>query len=91
MRFLRGLLNETAMDIRLRIISPVKLLLDEMVDEVTLPGTLGPFVVLRNHAPIISSLEQGEISYLREGERFSCPISSGFVEVKDNVVCACVE
>ena len=32
-RFLRGLLNEAAMDIRLRIISPVKLLLDEMVDE----------------------------------------------------------
>lgn len=88
---MRGLLNEAAMDIRLRIISPVKLLLDEMVDEVTLPGTLGPFVVLRNHAPIISSLEQGEISYLREGERFSCPISSGFVEVEDNVVCACVE
>ena len=88
---MRGLLNEAAMDIRLRIISPVKLLLDEMVDEVTLPGTLGPFVVLRNHTPIISSLEQGEISYLREGERLSCPISSGFVEVKDNVVCACVE
>ncbi len=88
---MRGLLNEAAMDIRLRIISPVKLLLDEMVDEVTLPGILGPFVVLRNHAPIISSLEQGEISYLREGVRFSCSISSGFVEVKDNVVCACVE
>ena len=88
---MRGLLNEAAMDIRLRIISPVKLLLDEMVDEVTLPGTLGPFVVLRNHAPIISSLEQGEIAYLHEGGRFSCSISSGFVEVKDNVVCACVE
>ena len=88
---MRGLLNECSMDIRLKIISPVKVLLDEMVDEVTLPGTLGPFVVLRNHAPIISSLEKGEISYMCEGVRSSCPISSGFVEVKDNVVCACVE
>ena len=61
------------------------------VSAVTLPGTLGPFEVLKNHAALISSLEKGEIVYVAEGEEHRIPIASGFVEVRDNQVDACVE
>ncbi len=78
-------------DIRLNIITPEKTLVDEDVDNVTLPGTLGPFEVLKDHAPIISSLEKGKISYRTDGEVLEVEISSGFAEVRDNVVSVCVE
>ena len=57
----------------------------------TLPGTIGPFMVLKNHAPIISSLEKGEIVYVSEGKESRLPINEGFVEVRDNQVDVCVE
>lgn len=78
-------------DIRLNIISPESTILDEMVDNVTLPGSVGPFMVLKNHAPIISSLEKGVIKYKIHDEIHSISIASGFVEVKSNVVMVCVE
>ncbi len=78
-------------DIRLNIITPEKTLVDEDVDNVTLPGTLGPFEVLKDHAPIISSLERGKISYRTDGEMHEVEISSGFAEVRDNLVSVCVE
>ena len=63
------------MDILLEIISPEKVLVHRMVRSVELPGTLGRFEVLHDHAPLISSLR----------------IASGFVEVCENHVIACVE
>ena len=56
-----------------------------------LPGSKGRFEVLRDHAALISSLEKGQVIY-RVGEKTeSLGISSGFVEVNDNHVVACVE
>ena len=77
--------------ISLHIVSPEGMLADVKVSAVTLPGTLGPFEVLKDHAALISSLEKGEIVYVSEGTEQRLPISSGFVEVRDNQVDACVE
>ena len=77
--------------ISLHIVSPEGTLVDQAVSAVTLPGTLGPFEVLKNHAPIISSLEKGDIVYVSEGAEQRLPIASGFVEVRDNQVDVCVE
>ena len=52
---------------------------------------MGPFQVLKDHAPLISSLEKGEIVYVEGGRTQTLPISSGFVEVLSNTVSACVE
>ena len=49
--------------LRLKIISPEKRIFDGEVNRVTVPGTLGEFEILVNHAPIISSLESGKVSY----------------------------
>ena len=77
--------------ILLHIVSPERTLVEQAVSSVTLPGTIGPFMVLRNHAPIISSLEKGEIVYVSEGRESRLPISGGFAEVRDNQVDVCVE
>ena len=77
--------------ISLHIVSPEGTLADVKVSAVTLPGTLGPFEVLKDHAALISSLEKGEIVYVSEGTEHRLAISSGFVEVRDNQVDACVE
>ncbi len=78
-------------EISLHIVSPERTLVEQAVSSVTLPGTIGPFMVLRNHAPIISSLEKGEIVYISEGRESRLPISGGFAEVRDNQVDVCVE
>ena len=77
--------------IALHIVSPEGTLVETTVSAVTLPGTLGPFEVLKNHAALISSLEKGEIVYVSEGAEQRLPIASGFVEVRDNQVDVCVE
>ena len=77
--------------IQLHIVSPERTLVETTVSNVTLPGTLGPFMVLKNHAPIISSLEKGDIVYVSGGKESRLSIAEGFVEVRDNKVDVCVE
>ena len=78
--------------LRLKIISPEKRIFDGEVNRVTVPGTLGEFEILVNHAPIISSLESGKVSYeIATGELKQLEIESGFVEVQKNVISLCVE
>lgn len=76
---------------RLNIITPEETLFDGEVDNVTLPGTLGPFEVLKDHAAIITSLEKGKIVYHVGEEEHALEIKSGFAEVKNNVVSVCAE
>ena len=76
----------------LRIISPIKPLFEGEVERVLLPGTKAPFVVLRGHAPLISSLTEGRIVYTTpSGDEGSLMISGGFVEVKENNIVVCTE
>ena len=77
--------------IQLHIVSPEGTLVEQAVSAVTLPGSIGPFVVLKDHAALISSLEKGDIVYVTEGREQRLPIASGFVEVSDNQVDVCVE
>lgn len=75
----------------LKVISPEKELLNVEVQAVELPGAAGRFVVLRGHAPLISSLEEGTLRYdLQSGRRETLPIVGGFVKVKDDLVTVCV-
>lgn len=77
--------------IRLEIYTPEKTIFNGNVDTVLLPGSKGAFQVLYNHAPLISSLEKGKVTWRSAGEEHSVPVSSGFVEVRDNHVFVCVE
>lgn len=75
----------------LKIISPERIVYQGMVESVTVPGTLGSFQILNDHAPIISSLEKGVVEYATKEGRESLAVTGGFVEVKKNEVCVCVE
>ena len=79
------------MKLHLNIVSPEKLIFDGDVDSVTLPATLGRFTILPNHAPIVSSLTQGRMTYLTEGEEQSIEVQGGVVDMSDNRVDVCVE
>ncbi|MCL2596778.1 MAG: F0F1 ATP synthase subunit epsilon [Paludibacter sp.] len=77
----------------LQIITPEKTIYNGEIQSVTLPGMLGSFEVLENHAPIISSLTKGKISYvLPSGEQNELETDKGgFVEVSQNIVSVCIE
>lgn len=84
-------MSEKTSEMILDVISPERTLVHAAVEAVELPGTKGRFEVLLDHAPLVSSLEKGVIVY-RNGEGTDkVAISSGFVEVNDNHVVACVE
>jgi F-type H+-transporting ATPase subunit epsilon len=62
-----------------------------MVCKVSLPGTLGRFMVLKDHAPLISSLEKGRIMFVCSGVEENVDIETGFVEIAYNKVTVCAE
>ena len=71
----------------LEILTPDKKVYEGDVTSVTVPGAAGSFEILNNHAPIISTLEDGKV-IIRSGgkneERFG--IKGGVVEVLDNKI-----
>jgi F-type H+-transporting ATPase subunit epsilon len=78
--------------LKLKIVSPERIEFEGEVDSVLVPGSMGQFEILVNHAPIISSLDKGRVVYtLPSGEKKQLDICGGFVEVQKNVVSLCVE
>jgi len=55
-----------------------------MVEELSGPGALGSLGILFNHAPLMTSLENGVLRYTQEGKKRKMAISGGFLEVKAN-------
>ena len=76
--------------ITLKIITPQREILSTEADLVELPGEMGRFEVLKDHAPLISSLAAGKIRYVKGGEQHEIETQPGFVEVRDNVVTVCI-
>lgn len=77
---------------RLLVISPVGNLFEGEVEKVLLPGAKAPFVVLKGHAPLISSLSAGEVRYTTTaGEEGSLAVTGGFVEVRRDRIVVCTE
>ena len=77
--------------VQLKIVSPEKVEYDGAVESVLVPGTMGQFEILNDHAPIISTLQQGVVEYVTQEGKVSLNILGGFVEVQKNVVSLCVE
>ena len=71
----------------LKIVSPERIEFEGKVESVKVPGMLGNFEILTNHAPIISSLKKGIVEY----DDKQLEIMGGFVAVQKNEVSICVE
>lgn len=67
-----------------QILTPNGSLFEGEVSGVKLPGTEGSFEVKANHAPIVSTLEKGNVLVRKSDGETSYNISGGFVEVNNN-------
>lgn len=70
--------------LNLKIVTPEKLILEEMVDSVTIPTTEGEITILPDHIPLIAGLTSGDIVARKEGEDIPMALVGGFVEIKNN-------
>lgn len=76
----------------LEIIAPDQKLYTGEVDLIQVPGSKGSFEILRNHAPIISTLEQGQIKIVdQKGSTEYFDIAGGVIEAKNNKIIVLAE
>lgn len=70
---------------KLEIITPEKKLFEGEITSITVPGSKGPFMVLHNHAPVISTLDKGQIKIVTESNiTETIDIEGGVIEVHRN-------
>ena len=70
--------------LKLKIVTPERLILEEMVDQVSLPTMLGEITVLPEHIPLVAGLASGDIVASINGEQVPMAVVGGFVEIKQN-------
>ncbi|RKR85011.1 ATP synthase F1 subcomplex epsilon subunit [Mucilaginibacter gracilis] len=75
----------------LEILTPDKKVFEGEVKSVTVPGTMGSFEILNNHAPIISTLDDGKLIVRSGGKEEIYLIKGGVVEVLNNKVMVLAE
>ncbi len=67
--------------LKLQVVTPDKRLVDEDVDQVEMPGRTGYLGILPGHAPLLTELGPGELSYIQGGKTSYLAVSWGFAEV----------
>jgi F-type H+-transporting ATPase subunit epsilon len=76
----------------LEIIAPDKNLYSGEVDLIQVPGSKGSFEILRNHAPIISTLDKGQIRIVdQKGATTFFEVDGGVIEAKNNKIIVLAE
>jgi len=68
--------------LKLKIVTPEKLILEDMVDQVTVPTTEGEITILADHIPLIAGLASGDVVAMAFGENIPMAVAGGFIEVK---------
>ncbi|SRR5258708_2024793 len=72
--------------LQLEIVTPEKKVVDTAAEEVQIPGKNGYLGVLPGHAPLITELAVGEISYRANSQEQKLAVAWGFAEVLPNKV-----
>ena len=70
----------------LEVATPMRLVVAELVDEVVAPGIEGYFGVLPGHAPFLTTLGIGELTYRQGRDERHLAIAGGFAEVRNDKV-----
>jgi len=78
-------------ELMLEIVTPEKMAFSGNVEEVTIPGTEGEFGVLRGHEALLSSIEIGELNFIRDGKKTYYAVNTGYGEVTSNKVTILIE
>ncbi len=77
-------------ELQLNIISAEKKLFSGAVTSVVIPGISGSFGVYPDHAPLISPLTEGIITYVENKTEHTLEVHGGIAEVNNGVVTICV-
>ncbi|MGD9947421.1 MAG: F0F1 ATP synthase subunit epsilon [Desulfobulbus sp.] len=77
--------------IQLEVVTPSGAVVSEEVDIVTAPGVGGEFGVLANHAPFLSTIKTGTLSFKKDRVSKFLMVSGGFTEVSNNKITFLVE
>jgi len=72
--------------VNLEIITPEKVFYKDSVELITVPGTKGGFQILKDHAPLMSTIDIGILNVKKENETLYFTTSDGTVEVLNNNV-----
>jgi F-type H+-transporting ATPase subunit epsilon len=76
---------------KLEILTPDKKVFEGEVRSVTVPGTMGSFEVLKDHAPIVSTLEDGKVIVRTANGEETILIKGGVIEVLNNNIMVLAE
>ncbi len=74
------------MPLKLTVVTPEKTVVNSPADEVQMPGALGYLGILPGHAPLITQLATGVLSYRNGGAEKRLAVSAGFAEVASDTV-----
>jgi F-type H+-transporting ATPase subunit epsilon len=72
--------------VRVDIVTAERVVYSDEVDIVVAPGSLGQLGILPHHAPLMTTLQAGELLTRKAGEEYSLAISGGFLEVRPDRV-----
>lgn len=72
--------------LKLDIVTAERVVYSEDVDMIVAPGIEGQLGILPHHAPLMTTLQAGELRVKRGGEEDSLAISGGFLEVRPDRV-----
>jgi len=77
--------------IQLEVVTPTGPVVSQEVDIVTAPGVDGEFGVLANHAPFLSTIKIGSLTFKHGNTTEVFMVSGGFCEVSNNKITFLVE
>lgn len=71
---------------QLDIVTPEKKAFSDEIDSVVVPGAEGELGILKSHAPLVTTLQPGELRYMKNGAETSLAIGTGIVEISNDRV-----
>ncbi|MEM7601102.1 MAG: ATP synthase F1 subunit epsilon [Verrucomicrobiota bacterium] len=71
---------------QLDIVTPEKKAFSDEIDSVVVPGVQGEMGILKAHAPLVTTLQPGELRFMKEGEEHHLAIGTGVVEISNDRV-----
>ena len=71
--------------IKLKVVTPDKVIIDEVVDNISIPTTTGVITVLNKHVPLVSTIKSGELLVRKAGAGIGYSVYKGVVNVRPHV------
>ncbi len=73
-----------AKSLKLHLVTPDRTIFEGEVEEFTAPGSVGPFTIMFNHAPIVSALVPGIFKWMPASADTRYLLGGGFLEFHEN-------